>query len=199
MHKEVPADLLARIPEFPKDAKIATRKAGSEVLQPIAAALPLLIGGSADLYGSTLNYINGGEDFTPETQGGRNIRFGIREHAMAGMLNGIAYDGIFRPSGATFLVFADYARPSIRLASLSHLPVTYIFTHDSVGVGEDGPTHQPVETVSGLRVIPNLDVIRLARSGGNRRRFAAAMQRTDGPTLLALTPAKSADAQRHPR
>ena len=187
LKKEVPADLLARIPEFPKDAKIATRKAGSDVLQPVAQALPLLIGGSADLYGSTLNYIKEGGDFTPETQGGRNIRFGIREHAMCGMLNGFAYDGIFRPSGATFLVFADYARPSIRLAALASLPVTYIFTHDSVGVGEDGPTHQPVETVSGLRVIPNLDVIRPADPEETAGAFAAAMQRTDGPTLLALS------------
>jgi transketolase len=187
LKKEIPADLLARIPEFPKDAKIATRKAGSEVLQPIAEAMPLLISGSADLHGSTLNYINADKDFNSTNQGGRNIRFGIREHAMCGMLNGFAYDGIFRPSGATFLVFADYARPSIRLASLASLPVLYIFTHDSVGVGEDGPTHQPVETVSGLRVIPNLDVIRPADPEETAGAFVAAMQRTDGPTLLALT------------
>ncbi len=184
---ETPADLLARIPAFPDDAKIATRKAGSEVLQPISEALPLLISGSADLYGSTLNYISSSKDWTPENWGGRNIRFGIREHAMAGILNGIAYDGLFRASGATFLVFADYARPAIRLAALSRLPVTYIFTHDSVGVGEDGPTHQPVETVSGLRVIPNLDVIRPADPEETAGAFAAAMQRNDGPTLLALT------------
>jgi transketolase len=187
LKKEVPADLLSRIPEFPKDAKIATRKAGSEVLQPVAAAMPLLISGSADLHGSTLNYINADKDYLPENQGGRNIRFGIREHGMCAMLNGFAYDGIFRPSGATFLVFADYARPSIRLAALAKLPVLYIFTHDSVGVGEDGPTHQPVETVSGLRVIPNLDVIRPADPEETAGAFAAAMQRTDGPTLLALT------------
>ena len=187
LNKEIPADLLARIPVFPREAKIATRKAGSEVLQPIAEALPLLMSGSADLYGSTLNYINSSKDFNVENRGGRNIRFGIREHAMAGMLNGIAYDAIFRPSGATFLVFADYARPSIRLAALAGLPVVYIFTHDSVGVGEDGPTHQPVETVSGLRVIPQLDVIRPADPEETAGAFAAAMHRTDGPTLLALT------------
>jgi transketolase len=187
LNKEIPTDLLARIPVFPKEAKIATRKAGSEVLQPIAEALPLFISGSADLYGSTLNYINAAKDFNVENRSGRNIRFGIREHAMAGMLNGIAYDAIFRPSGATFLVFADYARPSIRLAALAGLPVIYIFTHDSVGVGEDGPTHQPVETVSGLRVIPQLDVIRPADPEETAGAFAAAMQRTDGPTLLALT------------
>ena len=118
---------------------------------------------------------------------GRNIWFGIREHAMGAILNGIAYDGIFRASGATFLVFADYCRPSIRLAALSHLPVLYIFTHDSVGVGEDGPTHQPVETVSGLRVIPNLDVIRPADAEETAAAFVAALDRQDGPTLLALS------------
>ena len=180
-------ELLAKIPEFPADTKIATRKAGSDVLQPIAAALPKLIGGSADLYGSTLNYINGAGDCTEANPAGRNIRYGIREHGMCAIMNGIAYDGIFRPSGATFLVFADYCRPSIRLASLSHLPVTYIYTHDSVGVGEDGPTHQPVETVTGLRVIPNLDVIRPGDPEECAGAFAAAFSRVDGPTLLALT------------
>jgi transketolase len=184
---EVPKDLLARIPAFPQDSKIATRKAGNEVLQPVAEALPLVIGGSADLYGSTLNYIQSDKDFNPENRAGRNIRFGIREHGMCAIMNGIAYHGIFKPSGATFLVFADYCRPSIRLASLAKLPVVYIFTHDSVGVGEDGPTHQPVETVSGLRVIPNLDVIRPGDPEETAGAFAAAFSRTDGPTLIALT------------
>ena len=187
VNKDVPADLTDSIPAFPADAKLATRKAGSDVLQPLAQALPLLISGSADLHGSTLNYINADKDFSAENPAGRNIRFGIREHGMAAILNGLAYDGIFRPSGATFLVFADYARPSIRLAALSSLPVLYIFTHDSIGVGEDGPTHQPVETVSGLRVIPNLDVIRPADPEETAGAFVAALQRTDGPTLLALT------------
>jgi transketolase len=182
-----PDALLAKIPAFAAETKVATRKAGSDVLQPLAAALPKLIGGSADLYGSTLNYINGGADFTPATPAGRNIRFGIREHGMGAILNGIAYDGIFQPSGATFLVFADYLRPSIRLAALSKLPVTYIFTHDSVGVGEDGPTHQPVETVAGLRAIPNLDVIRPGDPEECAGAFAAALSRADGPTLLALS------------
>jgi len=184
---KVPADLLAKIPQFPADAKIATRKAGSDVLQPIAEAVPQLISGSADLHGSTLNYINSSKDFGPQNWTGRNIRFGIREHGMAGIMNGIAYDGIFRASGATFLVFADYCRGSIRLAALSGLPTVYIFTHDSVGVGEDGPTHQPVETVSGLRVIPNLDVIRPADPEETAGAFAAALLRSNGPTLLALT------------
>jgi transketolase len=185
--REIPIDLLPRIPEFAADTKIATRKAGNVVLQPLAQALPLLIGGSADLYGSTLNYIESDKDFNPENWSGRNIRFGIREHGMCAILNGIGYDGIFRPSGATFLVFADYCRPSIRLAALAKLPVIYIFTHDSVGVGEDGPTHEPVETVSGLRVIPNLDVYRPGDPEECAAAFVAALERTDGPTLLALT------------
>ncbi len=183
----IPDDLSAKIPAFAADSKIATRKAGSDVLQPVAEAVPALIGGSADLYGSTLNYINCDKDFNPENFGGRNIRFGIREHAMCSIMNGVAYDGIFRPSGATFLVFADYCRPAIRLAALSHLPVIYVFTHDSVGVGEDGPTHQPVETVAGLRVIPNLDVIRPADPEETAGAFVAALQKKSGPTLIALT------------
>jgi transketolase len=187
VHHEVPQDLAARIPAFAKDSKIATRKAGSDVLQPVAEALPLVIGGSADLYGSTLNYIQSDKDFNPDNRSGRNIRFGIREHGMCAIMNGIAYHGIFKPSGATFLVFADYCRPSIRLAALAKLPVVYIFTHDSVGVGEDGPTHQPVETASGLRVIPNLDVIRPGDPEETAGAFAAAFSRTDGPTLIALT------------
>ncbi len=149
--------------------------------------MPFLISGSADLHGSTLNYIEGGEDFTRENQHGRNIRFGIREHGMCAIMNGVGYHGVFRASGATFLVFADYCRPSIRLAALSRLPNIYIFTHDSIGVGEDGPTHEPVETVSGLRVIPQLDVIRPADPEETAGAFVAAAQRIDGPTLLALT------------
>jgi transketolase len=181
------ASLLEKIPLFPADAKLATRAAGRDVLQPIAAELPLVISGSADLYGSTLNYIAGQPDFDKANRAGRNIRYGIREHGMAAINNGIAYDGIFRTSCATFLVFADYSRPSMRLAALAKLPVTYIYTHDSVGVGEDGPTHQPVETISGLRVIPNFDVIRPADPEETAGAFAAALERTDGPTLLALS------------
>ena len=185
------ASLLAAVPVFAADTKIATRKAAQDVLQPLAAKVPLLIGGSADLYGSTLNYIGdlkaGNDDFKPGHRTGRNIRFGIREHGMCSILNGIAAHGIFRPSGATFLVFADYCRAAIRLAALSHLPVIYVFTHDSVGVGEDGPTHEPVETIPGLRVIPNLDVIRPADPEETAGAWVAALERTDGPTMLALS------------
>ena len=180
-------DLLSEIPKFDPAANIATRKAGSEVLQSVAQAMPLVISGSADLHGSTLNYIKDGGDFNAKNRGGRNLFFGIREHAMCGILNGLAYDGIFRASGATFLVFSDYARPSIRLAALSRLPVVYIFTHDSVGVGEDGPTHEPVETVAALRAIPGLDVIRPADPEETAGAFAAAFQKIEGPTLLALS------------
>ena len=198
----VPQNLNDVIPEFDKEAKLATRAAGGEVLQPIAEAMPMLVSGSADLYGSTKNYIKSACDFEPQNNSseGRNIWFGIREHGMGAIMNGIAYDGIFRASGATFAVFADYLRPSIRLAALAHLPTIYIFTHDSVGVGEDGPTHQPVETVSGLRVIPGLDVIRPADAEETAGAFIAALERKDGPTALMLTRQglpnlKSVDAQ----
>ena len=185
------ADLLAAIAPFDPGAKLATRKAGQDVLQFLAAKTPLLIGGSADLYGSTLNYIGdlktSNDDFLRGHRAGRNIRFGIREHGMCGILNGIAAHGFFRPSGATFLVFADYCRGSIRIAALSRLPVIYIFTHDSVGVGQDGPTHEPVETLPSLRIIPHLDVIRPADPEETAGAFVAALERTDGPTLIALS------------
>ena len=184
----IAAELCAKIPAFPADVKHGgTRAAGRDVLQLLASELPLLIGGSADLYGSTLNYITDAQDFEAGNRGGRNIRFGIREHAMAAIANGMAYDGMFRPSVATFLVFADYSRPSMRLAALAKLPVIYIYTHDSIGVGEDGPTHQPVETISSLRVIPNFDVIRPGDAEEVVGAYAAALERNDGPTLIALS------------
>ncbi len=157
------------------------------MIQQVAKAVPEFVTGSADLFGSTKNYLREGGDFSRQNRTGRNLWFGIREHAMGAVLNGMAYDGIFRPSGATFAVFADYLRPAIRLAALAELPVLYIFTHDSVGVGEDGPTHQPVETCSGLRVIPGLDVIRPADPEEVAGAFTAALQRRDGPTALLLT------------
>jgi len=182
-----PSDLSSKIPEFPADYKDATRSAGSKVINDLAKAMPQFLTGSADLFGSTKNYLAGEGDFSRLNATGRNIWFGIREHAMGAICNGISYDGIFRASGATFCVFADYMRASIRLAALSKIPTTFIFTHDSVGVGEDGPTHQPVETVSGLRVIPGLDVIRPGDAEETAGAFIAAMQRTDGPTTLILT------------
>ncbi len=185
--KTVPSDLIDQIPEFAEDYKNATRASGGDVIQSVAAAMPSLITGSADLYGSTKNYIKGAGDFSKDNYAGRNIWYGIREHAMGAISNGIAYDGLFRASAATFAVFADYLRPSIRLAALAKLPVTYILTHDSVGVGEDGPTHQPVETVSGLRVIAGLDVFRPADAEETAGAWAASMHRTDGPSALFLT------------
>ncbi len=183
----LPENLLDLIPEFPADYKNATRAAGGEVIQAVAEAVPSFISGSADLYGSTKNYIKSSGDFSKADNSGRNVWYGIREHAMGAICNGVAYDGVFRVSGATFAVFADYLRPSIRIAGLAGLPVGYILTHDSVGVGEDGPTHQPVETVSGLRVIPNVDVIRPGDPEETAGAFAAMIERKDGPTALFLT------------
>jgi transketolase len=188
-------EMFAAIPEFEAGKADATRSTGASVLQGIAKTCPLYTSGSADLHGSNKNYINGAGDYgSPEmpegggkTYAGRNIHYGIREHAMGSILNGIAYYGLFRASGATFLVFVDYLRAPLRVAALSELPVGYILTHDSIGVGEDGPTHQPVETVSGLRVMPNLDVIRPCDGEETAGAFAASIERLDGPTALILT------------
>jgi transketolase len=186
------AELDAGIPAYDASKNVATRQSGSDVLQYIAKMVPQYISGSADLHGSNKNYIKDGENFgNPKIDGksfgGRNFYFGIREHAMGTMLNGMAYYGLNIPSGATFLVFADYMRAAIRVAALSELPTSYILTHDSVGVGEDGPTHQPVEATSGLRVIPNLDVIRPADPEEVAGAFMASVDRKDGPTALILS------------
>lgn len=182
----VPADILDKIPVF-KPGKYATRNAGAEVLQSIAEQIPYYISGSADLHGSTKNLIKNGGDFSKKNWKGRNMYYGIREHGMGAMMNGFAYYGLNKISGATFLVFCDYLRGAVRVAALTHLPVTYILTHDSIGVGEDGPTHQPVEAVSALRVIPNMDVIRPADAEETAGAFASSVLRKDGPTSLILT------------
>ena len=187
LSREVPEDLMDRVQSFPEDAKLATRACGAQVINDLAKVLPLLVSGSADLHGSTKNYLKEQGDFAADNHSGRNLLFGIREHAMGAIVNGFGYYGIFRASGATFAVFADYMRPSVRIAALANLPIFHVWTHDSVGVGEDGPTHQPVETVSGLRVIPNLDVMRPADPEETAAAFVAAIQRTDGPTGLILT------------
>lgn len=181
------ATALQWVPEFETDARLATRAAGGKVLQPLAEKLPLLTTGSADLFGSNKNYLEDAGDFTRADRSGRNFRYGIREHGMGAIANGIAYDGLFITSGATFLTFSDYMRGSLRLAALSRLPVFHIFTHDSVGVGEDGPTHQPVENTSALRLIPQMDVIRPADPEETAAAFAMAIARTDGPTSLILS------------
>jgi len=185
-------ELNAGIPVYDSTKNVATRQSGSDVLQHIAQLVPQYISGSADLHGSTKNYIKDGKNFgNPNIEGksfdGRNFHFGIREHAMGTMVNGIAYYGLHVPSCATFLVFADYMRAGIRVAALAELPTSYILTHDSVGVGEDGPTHQPVESTSGLRIIPNLDVIRPADPEEVAGAFMASVDRKDGPTALVLT------------
>ena len=184
-HGDVQA-LLAAIPEFGKNA-LATRVSGETCINAVAKASPLVLSGSADLHGSTKNYIKDVGDFDIATPAGRNLYFGIREHGMGAIMNGVAYHGIFKPSGATFLTFSDYLRPSIRVAALAKLQVFYIFTHDSVGVGEDGPTHQPVETVSALRCIPNLDVLRPADAEETAAAYAHAVSRRDGPVALILS------------
>lgn len=192
--KEYPsaATVLAAIPEYDSSKNVATRQSGSDVLQFVANLVPNYMSGSADLHGSNKNYINGGENFgNPAIKGksfaGRNMYFGIREHAMGTMLNGMAYYGLNRVSGSTFLVFCDYMRAALRVAALSELPTSYILTHDSVGVGEDGPTHQPVEATSALRTIPNLDVIRPADPEEVAGAFAASVDRADGPTALIFS------------
>ena len=182
-----PATGSAMIPPFAEGTKVATRVSGSTVENALAAHCPALLSTSADLFSSNKNYLKDAGDFSAENYAGRNFWFGIREHAMAAICNGMAYDGIFRVSAGTFCVFVDYMRAAIRVAALAKLPVTYVLTHDSVAVGEDGPTHQPVETVSGLRVIPNLDVVRPADEEETAGAWLCAMERTDGPTALILT------------
>jgi len=186
------AEVLAAIPPYDPKKNVATRQSGSDNLQFVAKLIPQYVSGSADLHGSNKNYINGGENFgNPNIKGksfkGRNFYFGIREHAMGTMLNGMSYYGLNLASGSTFLVFADYMRAAMRVAALSELPVSYILTHDSVGVGEDGPTHQPVEATSGLRIIPNLDVIRPADPEEVAGAFACSIDRTNGPTALIFS------------
>ncbi len=181
-------ELFAVIPEFDPEKAVATRAAGGSAMTALVDKLPLMVSGSADLHGSTKNYLKGaGDDFTRENQAGRNIRFGIREHAMGAIVNGMGYEGLFLASGATFFTFSDYMRPSVRLSALAKLPVMWYWTHDSVGVGEDGPTHQPVEHVSACRAIPGLDMIRPGDVEETAGAIVAAMMKTDGPTGLVLS------------
>jgi transketolase len=185
------------LPAFPADAKgIATRKASGEVINAIAPLLPELWGGSADLAESNNTTIDGEPSFLPPEHStkdfpgdwyGRALHFGIREHGMASILNGIVLHGGTRPYGATFLVFSDYMRPSVRLAALMKLPVIYVWTHDSIGLGEDGPTHQPVEQITALRAIPGLDVVRPADANETAWAWRLALEHTDRPTALCLT------------
>lgn len=169
------------------DKPLATRQAAGEVLNAIAAGVPTLLGGSGDLTGSNNTLIKGAGALTPDSFAGRYIHFGVREHGMGGILNGMALHGGIRPYGGTFLVFSDYMRPTIRLAALMELPVIYIFTHDSIGLGEDGPTHQPIEHLMALRVIPNLTTFRPADANETAVGWRVALENTHGPTALILT------------
>lgn len=175
------------IPQFSVGDDMASREASGKVLNQIAKQVPWLFGGDADLGGSTMTVLKDGGSFNGETGAGRNIHYGVREHAMAAAANGIAYHGGLRSFTATFFCFADYMRPSIRLAAMNHLPVVYVFTHDSIGLGEDGPTHQPVEHLMSLRVIPGLVTLRPADANETREAWIYAMNRKDGPTALVLS------------
>ncbi len=176
------------IPTFPANPKgTATRVSSGIVLNALAVKVANLVGGSADLAPSNKTLIEGHTDFQANNYEGRNLRFGVREHAMGSILNGMALHGGVYPYGGTFLVFSDYMRPAIRLAALSKLKVIYVFTHDSIGLGEDGPTHQPIEHLAALRAIPNLTVIRPCDANETAQAWKAALQHQNGPVALALT------------
>jgi transketolase len=187
LDRRLPEGWTSWLPIFEDEAKIATRGASGTVLNAIAGALPELVGGSADLSPSTKTFIAEGGDVQANSLGLRNLHFGIREHAMAAMLNGMSLHGGMRPFGGTFLVFSDYMRPAIRLAAFMEQPVIYVFTHDSVWVGEDGPTHQPVEHLLALRAIPGLAVLRPADANETAAAWKVALERTTGPTALLLS------------
>ena len=183
---ELPAELTAALGGV-AGGTLATRQASGRVLAAAGAVLPELVGGSADLAGSTGTDQLPGGVVRAGNYSGRTIAFGIREHAMAAVLNGLALHGGLRPFGSTFLVFSDYLRPALRLSALMRLPVVYLLTHDSVAVGEDGPTHQPVEHLESLRLIPDLAVLRPGDAAETVSAWDAALRRTDGPTALVLS------------
>ena len=186
--KDLPEEIQGSLPPFEADDKgMATRSSSGQTLNALASILPELIGGSADLTPSNKTDIKGEEPFSRDNRAGRYIHFGVREHAMGGLLNGAAIYGGLIPYGGTFLIFSDYMKPAIRLAALMGQRVIYVFTHDSVGLGEDGPTHQPIEQLAGLRAIPNLTVIRPGDANETAYAWLASVQRTTGPTALALS------------
>ena len=195
--KELPEGLAGAVPTFEaSDKGMATRKASGEVLTALADVMPELWGGSADLAGSNNTTMKDVPSFVPESKAtkmfpghpyGRTLHFGIREHAMGMILNGIALEGLTRPYGGTFLVFSDYMRPAVRLAAVQQVPVVYVWTHDSIGLGEDGPTHQPVEHLAALRAIPGLDVVRPADANETAVAWRTVLQNVDHPSALALT------------
>src|SRR5262249_38847614 len=184
---ELPTDWEKHLPSFEDAEPVATRVASGKVINALAPHLPMLIGGSADLGGSNNTDIKDDGDFEAGNYEGRIIHFGVREHSMGATLTGMSLNGGLIPFGGTFMCFSDYMRPAIRLACLSEVQVIYVFTHDSVGLGEDGPTHQPIEHLAALRAIPRLFVIRPADAHEVREAWRIAILRRDAPTAIALT------------
>ncbi|WP_409253838.1 transketolase [Bacillus sp. SCS-153A] len=202
MKGELPEGWDKEVPVYEEGSSLASRASSGEVMNAIAKNTPALIGGSADLAGSNKTMIKGQKDFTPESYEGRNIWFGVREFAMGAAMNGMALHGGIKVFGGTFFVFSDYLRPAIRLAALMGLPVTYVFTHDSIAVGEDGPTHEPIEQLASLRAMPNLSVIRPADGNETAAAWRTALTSKDKPTALVLTrqnlpTLKGTDAKAH--
>jgi transketolase len=187
MAGKLPEGLEAALPTFAAGTSVETRTAAGQALTALAQVMPELMGGDADLGGSTKTSLKGGGSFNGQTGAGRNIHFGVREHAMAAIANGMSYHGGLRPFTATFFCFADYMRPSVRLAAMNHLPVVHVWTHDSIGLGEDGPTHQPVEHLMSLRAMPGLTVLRPADAAEAAQAWLFALKNTHAPTGLVLT------------
>jgi transketolase len=186
-NQELPDGWINKLPQFDVSKEIATREASGKTITSLADTVKFLIGGSADLAPSNNTYIKGLPDFKAPDYEGRNFHFGVREHAMGSILNGMALSKAIIPYGGTFMVFADYMKPAIRLAAMMKIRVIYVFTHDSIGLGEDGPTHQPIEQLAMLRSIPNLVVIRPSDASETAEAWKVAIQRKDGPTALILT------------
>jgi transketolase len=187
MSGELPADWESAAPSFKAGESLATRAAAGKALSAFAAKIPELMGGDADLSGSTVTALKDAGSFNGQTGAGRNVHFGVREHAMGAIANGMAYHGGLRPYVATFFAFSDYHRPAVRLAALNHLPVVNVWTHDSICLGEDGPTHQPVEQLMSLRAMPNLWMVRPADAAESAEAWKMALSRTKGPTGLVLS------------
>lgn len=187
VQRELPKDYADKLPVYEAGTKKATRGNSGDMIQELSKAIPTFFGGAADLAGSNKTNVKEASDYGKDNYGGRNIWFGVREFAMAAAINGMAAHGGLYPYAGTFFVFSDYLKPAVRLSALMKLPVTYVFTHDSIAVGEDGPTHEPVEQLAGLRAIPNLNVIRPADGNETREAWKTALESVDTPTALVLT------------